>query len=72
MLSLGAGQRSASGVLPGQFVERGVEFARREGFARLDLLAAFPPVGVGVGEDILLLRRGLTLLGTLLGFILEL
>jgi len=58
-------------MFAGQFVERGVELARAEGFAGLDLLPAFPPVGVGVREDVLLLRRGLALLRTFLGFIFQ-
>jgi len=72
VLALGVGERTAPGVLAGQFIERGVELAGQEGLAGLDLLPAFPPVGVGVREDILLLRGGLALLGAFLGFILEL
>ena len=72
VLALGLGQRTAAGMLAGQFVERGVELARAEGFSRLDLLPAFPPVGVGVREDVLLLGRGLALLRTFFGFIFQL
>ncbi len=57
-LALGVGARAAPGVLAGQLVERGVELARVEGLADLDLLAAVPPVGVLVVEN-RLLRRGL-------------
>jgi hypothetical protein len=40
-------------------------------FARLDLLSAFPPVGTGVGEDILRHLLRLALLRTFLALILE-
>jgi hypothetical protein len=48
-------------MLAGQFIERGIQLARLKLLARLDLLSAFPPVGAGVGEYILLrlLRRAL-------------
>jgi len=45
----------------GQFVERGIQFARLEGFTDLYFLAAFPPVCAGVVKDILLLRLRLSL-----------
>ena len=45
----------------GQFIERGIQFARLKGFADLYFLAAFPPVRAGVVEDILLLWLGLSL-----------
>ncbi|GAB4504753.1 MAG: hypothetical protein Fur0043_17470 [Anaerolineales bacterium] len=56
---------------PGQFVERGIEFARLEGFTNLDFLPAFPPVGAGGIEDILAGWFRLPLLGAFLSLILE-
>jgi len=55
----------------GQFVERGIQFARFEGFANLYFLAAFPPICAGVVEDILLLRLRLSLWRAFLGVILK-
>jgi hypothetical protein len=55
----------------GQFVQGCIEFARLEGVTNFDPLPAFPPVGAGVVEDILLLGFGLTLWGAFLGLILE-
>jgi hypothetical protein len=56
----------------GQFIKGGIELARLEGFANLDLLPAFPPVGAGIVEHVLLLRFGLALWRAFLGLILEL
>jgi hypothetical protein len=57
VLALGLRQRAASGLFAGELVERGVQPARPKGLPGLDLLAAVPPLGVRVREDIL--RRGL-------------
>jgi hypothetical protein len=58
-------------LLASQFVQRRVEAARLEGLARFDLLPAFPPLGVGVREDILRgwLRRPVLLI--FLGFVFQ-
>jgi hypothetical protein len=56
VFALGARQRPATGMFARQFIQGGVQFARFECFANLDLLPAFPPVGAGIGEDILRLR----------------
>jgi hypothetical protein len=56
----------------GQFIQGGIQFTRLEGFAGLDLLPAFPPVGAGVIEYILRLWFGLSLRRTFLGLILKL
>jgi hypothetical protein len=59
-------------MVTGQFVQRGVELARLEGFAGLYLLAAFPPFGVGTGEDFRLRGRfGLPVIGPLFDVIFE-
>jgi hypothetical protein len=72
VLALGLRQGPAPGVLAGQFIQRGIQLARLEGLAGPDLLAALPPVGVGMREDVLLRRLGFRLLRTLLSLILEL
>jgi hypothetical protein len=41
-------------------VERGLQLARGKLPAGLDLLAAFPPIGVAVVKDVLWLRLSLT------------
>ena len=58
-LALGLRARAAAGALARQTVERGIQFARREFGLALDLLAAFPPVGVLLVEDVLRRRLGL-------------
>lgn len=63
-IRLGAG--TATGVLAGQFVERGLEFARVEFSARLDLFTAFPPICILVIEYILGRRVGLAVVWQLL------
>ena len=71
VLAFGAGQRAASGLLAAEFIERGVELARREGLTGLYLLPALPPVRARVGERVLAAGFGLSLLGTFLFFIFE-
>jgi hypothetical protein len=55
----------------GQFVKRGIQFSRLEGFTNFYFLTAIPPVGAGVIEYILRLWLGLPLWGTFFSFILE-
>jgi hypothetical protein len=40
-------------MFAGQFIKGSVQFARGKSFAGFYLLAAFPPVGVGVRKNIL-------------------
>ncbi len=54
----GDGFGAPPGFLAGQFIQRGIEFARGKGFAGFDLLPALPPVGVLRAEDILPGRFG--------------
>jgi hypothetical protein len=55
----------------GQFIKGGIQFARFEGFANLDLLPAIPPVGAGIIENILPLGVGLPLGSAFFGLIFE-
>ncbi|MCX7755156.1 MAG: hypothetical protein N2117_07905 [Anaerolineales bacterium] len=49
----GNGFGAPPGFLARQFIQRGIQFAGGKGFARLDLLPTFPPVGVLGGKNIL-------------------
>jgi hypothetical protein len=44
-------------MFAGQFIKGSVQFARGKSFAGFYLLAAFPPVGIGIRKNIL--RGGL-------------
>ena len=46
--------RSAPGMMAGQFVEGGIEYARFKSLADLDLFTAVPPVSILWTEDSLL------------------
>ena len=52
VLTVRSCQRTAARLLAGQLVEGSIEAAGTEGLTGLDLLAALPPLGVGVGEDV--------------------
>ena len=56
-IRLGAG--TASGMFTSQFIKRGLEFARVEFSARLDLFPAIPPVCIAIIEYILRSRVSL-------------
>jgi hypothetical protein len=58
-------------MFAGQFVKWGIQLARLELLARLDLLSAFPPVGAGVRKHILLRLFRRTLLRAFLALIFE-
>jgi hypothetical protein len=64
--------RPTAGLAPGQFIQGGIQLAGIEGLADFDLLAALPPVGAGILEDILFrgFRRALLfgLFGILFNF----
>ena len=57
MLAFCLGKRAPASLLAGELVEGSIQATRAEGFTGLDLLAALPPLGVGVRENIL--RGGL-------------
>ena len=59
-------------MLACQLVERRVEAARLERLTGLDLLTAFPPLGIGVRENILRGRLRRSLLLIFLGFVFQL
>lgn len=52
-VALGDGFRAASGPVAGEFVQRGIQPARRKGFPRFNFLAALPPIGVLRGKNFL-------------------
>jgi len=67
VLALGLGQRTPTRLFSSEFVEGGIQFARLEGLASLDLLPALPPVRVGACKNFLLGDGfGVALLGTFL------
>ena len=72
VLALGLGERAAPGVLACQLIERSIEASRLEGLAGLDLLSTFPPLGIGVRENILRGRLRRSLLLIFLGFVFQL
>jgi hypothetical protein len=59
-LAVGAGARTPAGGAAGQLVEVGLELARGKLLAGVDLLPAFPPVGVIVLKGVLGAGVGLT------------
>src|SRR5574341_321547 len=69
MFALGLGERTPARMLARQFIERGIQPARLEFFARFDLLPAFPPICRCIREYILLHRLRLALLRTFLALI---
>jgi hypothetical protein len=71
VFAVGPGEGTSAGVFAGKFVERGVEPARLEGLAGFYLLPTIPPVCARIGEGVLAVRLGLSLLGTFLSLILE-
>jgi hypothetical protein len=56
-LALGTRARTAPRTAAHDFIERRIQAARIENLARLDLLAALPPVRIAVVENLLLRRR---------------
>jgi hypothetical protein len=44
-------------MVAGQFIERGIQFARFKGFTNLDLFPTVPPVGILAVENRLLWGR---------------
>jgi hypothetical protein len=58
-LAVGLGAGAPPGVFAGEFIEVGLELARGELPAGLDLLATFPPVRLLIVKDVL--RGGVSL-----------
>jgi hypothetical protein len=52
-LTICLGARAASGAVPGEFIQRCLEFARGELRTGFGLFTTFPPVGILVVKDVL-------------------
>jgi len=50
--AVGLGARTATAVIAHNLIQRGIQAARRESLANLDLLAPLPPIGIVLVEDI--------------------